>query len=73
MSSHIPCTCEKPGDREQLLLWRVVNWRVIARCGNTSAFNGYRWTPSDYSEIVCKNCNGKFRTKAKYVEELKND
>lgn len=39
------------------------------RC-NHSAFNGYRWTPSDYSAIGCEACGSRWRTKAAYVDEL---
>lgn len=37
-----------------------------------SAFNGYHFTPSDYSEIVCTRpgCHGRWRTKAEYVDGL---
>jgi hypothetical protein len=45
-------------------------WRVIQRHGNASAFNGYHWTPSDYSSVRCTHCWRVWRTKAAYVEEL---
>jgi hypothetical protein len=47
-------------------------WVVVARRCNYSAFNGYRWTPSDYSEVRCTrpDCLGRWRTKAKYVDAL---
>ncbi len=45
---------------------------VVTRCGNYSAFNGYRFTPSDYSCIRCLRCGIFFRTKARYVEQLRN-
>jgi hypothetical protein len=38
--------------------------------GNYSAFNGYRFTPSDYSELGCSRCGVSWRTNAAYVEEL---
>ena len=48
--------------------------RVWARNGNRSAFNGYRWTPSAYSLVVCDmqhaGCGGLTRTKAAYVAAL---
>lgn len=48
------------------------NWRVIDRKCNYSAFNGYRKTESEYSLIRCNNCKSRWRTKAKYVEKLKD-
>lgn len=57
------CGC---GSREH---WRVAMYRC-----NYSAFNGYHYTPSDYSEIICERaeggCGARWRTKAKYVETL---
>jgi hypothetical protein len=45
-------------------------WRVVQRHGNASAFNGYHWTPSDYSCLRCtaEGCGRVWRTKAAYVE-----
>jgi hypothetical protein len=45
------------------------SWRVYQRYGNASAFNGYHWTPSDYSGLVCtvKGCGRRWRTRAAYV------
>lgn len=54
--------CRNPEHRPQ--------WRVIARNGNFSAFNGYRWTPSDYSELKCRACGAIWRTKARYVSTI---
>lgn len=64
MSAHIACRC-KGKDRRK-------NWAVIARHGNSSAFNGYHWTHSDYSHVICltPGCCGSFRTKSAYVESL---
>lgn len=45
-------------------------WRVALRHGNASAFNGYNWTPSDYSEVRCLRCWAVWRTRAAYVERL---
>lgn len=45
-------------------------WRVTVHHGNYSAFNGYKFAPSAYSEIVCDECGARWRTKAAYVEEL---
>ena len=35
---------------------------------NYSAFNGYHYTPSDYSEVGCCACGDTWRTKAKWVD-----
>lgn len=47
-------------------------WVVLQRNQNTSAFNGYRPTASDYSEVACTvgGCRSVWRTKAAYVSEL---
>lgn len=49
-------------------------WRVTVYRANYSAFNGYRRTPSDYSEVRCDRdlggCGARWRTNAKYVETL---
>lgn len=45
-------------------------WVVIQRLGNASAFNGYHWTPSDYSCVRCPICPAHWRTKAAYVSSL---
>jgi hypothetical protein len=58
MSGGASCGCS-PRDRSY--------WRVVTRLANYSAFNGYRHTPSDYSEVICLRCGGRWRTKAKYV------
>ena len=47
-------------------------WEVIARNGNRSAFNGYHWTPSDYSAVRCGHCGRVWRTNANYVRHLPN-
>ena len=59
MSKYVPCTC---GTREN---WVVTMWRH-----NRSAFNGYHYTDSDYSQVHCTKYLGVWRTKAKYVETL---
>lgn len=45
---------------------------VIQRHGNASAFNGYRWQPSDYSAVIClaPGCGQVWRTKGRFVEDL---
>lgn len=67
MSKSFNCHCE---ERKKPIKSR--GWFVIDRHCNYSAFNGYRRTVSDYSTIVCKNCRAIGRTKAGYVESLKN-
>lgn len=47
-------------------------WVVMQRRCNHSKFNGSRWTSSDYSEIVCLSCFACGRTKAGYVDELRD-
>ena len=59
-----PCRDGLPGhpvDRLEVMTWH----------GNYSAFNGYHFTPSDYSEIRCRECGVPWRTKAAYVEEIR--
>jgi hypothetical protein len=48
------------------------NWEIWQYRCNHSAFNGYHYTPSDYSTIVCNadGCVGCWRTKADFVFEL---
>lgn len=48
------------------------SWEVLQRNGNASAFNGYHWTPSDYSCVRCTSCGRVWRTKAAYVDSLPN-
>lgn len=45
-------------------------WRVVDRHCNYSAFNGHRYTPSDYSFCKCTKCGHGWRTKADYVALL---
>jgi hypothetical protein len=47
-------------------------WRVTVREGNYSAFNGGRFTPSAYSEVKCAECGRVWRTKAAYVQTLRD-
>lgn len=58
-----PCTDGERGhplDRVVIRTWR----------GNYSAFNGYHFTPSDYSALSCEACGAYWRTNAKYVDLL---
>lgn len=66
MSSGVPCICEG----NKATKFREKYWGVSCYRGNFSAFNGYRFAPSDYSEIRCSKCGGVWRTKANYVELL---
>jgi hypothetical protein len=65
MSQGIACDC---AEREKKVADRV--WVVVDRCGNSSAFNGYRWQRSAYSLLWCSSCRSMWRTKAKYVSAL---
>jgi len=38
--------------------------------GNRSAFSGYRWTPSGYSQVRCHACGAVWRTRAAYANDL---
>ncbi len=49
-----------PLDKVNVVIWH----------GNFSAFNGYTFTPSDYSALRCTACGAYWRTKAAYVEEI---
>ena len=58
--------------RERWLAVRERNWEVLQRNCNHSAFNGYHYTPSDYSTVRCKTCGAVGRTKADYVALLRD-
>jgi hypothetical protein len=47
-------------------------WWVSVREGNSSAFNGYHFTRSAYSECRCARpgCGRRWRTNAGYVRDL---
>ena len=61
--------CRCPESKKPLLerRWRVTQYRC-----NHSAYNGYRYTPSAYSNIICEvtGCTGSWRTKASYADAL---
>lgn len=67
MSVSFSCHCE---ERKKPVNQR--NWRVLQRNCNHSAFSGYRYTRSDYSSVVCLTCGVEGRTKAAYVDNLKD-
>ena len=48
------------------------NWLVLQRHCNYSAFNGYRYTYSDYSCLQFVSCKVVWRTKAAYASKLSN-
>ena len=64
MSGGLSCICDKESRVHRL------GWRVLHRLHNHSAFHGYRYTPSDYSEVGCAKCGRRWRTKALYVSTL---
>lgn len=73
MSGGSSCKCDErkepivaTGDRPARL------WRVLDRKCNHSAFNGYHWTSSPYSSIQCLRCGAAWRTKAPYVDSLRD-
>lgn len=68
MSVSFGCHCE---ERKKPVKER--NWFVRQRNSRCSAFDGYRTMSSEYSFVVCKTCGACGRTKAKYVDLLKDD
>ena len=67
MSATFNCRC---AERHKPIAER--NWRVLQYRCNHSAFNGYHYTPSNWSTVACygPGCTGCGRTKAKFVEQL---
>lgn len=65
MSGHVKCICKSRK-----------NWRVTRRNYNNSYFEYPKGQKhySEYSSVICisKDCMGNFRTKAKYVDDLKD-
>lgn len=59
-------SCENRADHQ-------ASWVVRAREANYSAFNGYRRTPSIYSEVICPICLRRWRTRASYVGSLPDE
>jgi len=67
MSQGTACQCperEKPVKERAWVVW-------MRRC-NYSAFNGYHYTPSDYSAVKCRACGANWRTNAQFVDDLKD-
>lgn len=65
MSGGTACKCEeskKPISERR--------WHVYQRLCNHSAFNGYHYTPSDWSSLGCARCHATWRTKADYVAHI---
>lgn len=65
MAKGVKCDC--PEKRKPL---RKRAWRITQYRSNRSAFNGYRETPSTYSELYCESCHARWRTNGAYVEAL---
>jgi hypothetical protein len=60
-----------PHRKEHFGSWWVRFYKCNYSAFSDSAFSGYHFTPSDYSEAVCDACGGRrWRTKAAYVEQL---
>src|SRR6476660_3003376 len=64
MGSGIACRCK--GTKEE----RKKNWEILQFKCNYSAFNGNRYTPSDYSAIHCTCCGNVWRTTSDIVYSL---
>ena len=64
MSAGVPCRDRKA---------HRATWEVWQRRCNHSAFNGYRSTSSDYSQVHCRTCGAVWRTKAAYVNNLDDE
>jgi hypothetical protein len=65
MSVSFGCKCK---ERKKPIKDR--DWSIRQYMSHHSAFSGYKYTPSAYSELVCNNCSVTGRTKANYVGEL---
>jgi hypothetical protein len=67
MAVSFGCHCEERKKPPHMRRWVVLH----RRC-NYSAFNGYHYTPSDYSSVWCWACGAVGRTKAEYVDYLRD-
>lgn len=65
MSVSFRCHCP---ERRKPIAQR--NWGISQRKCNYSAFSGYHYTPSDYSQVHCLSCLATGRTKAAFVDKL---
>lgn len=68
MSEPFSCHCPERKRPVHERRWRI--WQY--KC-NHSAFNGYHYTPSQYSQVHCLACGATGRTKANYVNQLVMD
>jgi hypothetical protein len=66
------CTSGTCGPLATRSVKKPVRLVVTQRECNHSAFNGYRWTSSAYSTVMCINCQGHWRTKGAFVGRLMN-
>ena len=64
-----PFNCHCP-ERKKPIQQRA--WVVTQRRCHHSAFSGYHRTPSDYSTVHCLVCGACGRTRASYVECLRD-
>lgn len=65
MGKGVFCDCD---DKKEA---KANSWGVIDYKCNYSTFNGRRQTYSEYSQVACIECQHTWRTKAGYVEGLK--
>jgi hypothetical protein len=63
MSGGYSCSCKVKDHK---------NWVVLKRHYRQSAFDGYRVVYSDFSTVLCLACGSCWRTKAGYVDSLKD-
>jgi hypothetical protein len=61
-SPRIYMACQEPDHK--------AHWHVTQRKCNFSAFNGYRYSRSDYSQVRCPIDGKTWRSKGAYVDEL---
>lgn len=65
MSGGEACKCPERQKPIRERLWECWDYKC-----NHSAFNGYHWTPSDYSAVFCTVCEKLWRTKAGWASEI---
>lgn len=66
MSGGTRCRCPESKKPLKERAWICTQYK-----SNRSAFSGYRYTPSNWSAIVCRGCHRMWRTKADYAGEIK--